>query len=312
MQNGGQALALVMGATPAAPLAPFVAFFANVLGGWINDNARAKVAQRYLTDTVTIALQQAYYEGYTARYNQGIGLYNAGLYDRAQSEFDAARAAGEANRLKVARHIDAVEAAAYRAWMAKVAGASDAKLDAHLWDGWLMGDAQIRGFPYTSEFNRGSPGGWQQYTRAGGVVVWAARPDHPDYNGRAVEPMTPEAAARMEEVRRERERRAMVVEASGRSPGSYISTVKDDMRTGTREAGDWDFSDDYDPEPPPPRAPPAPPPPPPPPPTPAPPPAPPPPPPPPTQTPAPRPTPRPAIPPDVPYDPSDKRRREIE
>jgi len=256
--NGGAALAAVLAATPAAPLAPFVAFFAKVLGGWALDNARAEVAQKYLNTTQTLALQQAYYEGYIYRYNQGVALWNAGLFDKANEHFNAADAAGKANRFKVAQRIDETEAASYRAWMAKARG-GDSALDSHLWDGWLLGDAGITGWPKTREFNTGTAGGWVQNRRSDGANVrWAPRPGHPDYNGTVIPPLPADEVERLRKVQQERARRRAVEEASGVGPGSYQTTVKGDRRTGTHFEVEVE---DYEPPPAPPPPPPAPPPP---------------------------------------------------
>jgi len=285
-------------------LAPFIALFSRIMGGWISEAEQAKVAQGYLRTCQSIALEHAYYEGYTQKYNQGINLWNAGLYEAADELFAIADAAGKANRLKVAQHIDATEVASYRAWMAKLApDASAGKMDNHLWDGYLLGLAGITGEPNTREFNHGSPGGWVQIRRADNVVIrWAARAGHPDYEGTVIPPLPPEVYAFYQSVRRERERRAWVEEATGQGAGSYINTVKEDKRNGAYE-DERELPLDPPPSPPrppapPPPAPPAPPaPPPPPPPPPAPPPLP------PEAAPLPKPAPKPAPkPPDVPPD----------
>ncbi|MCY1003715.1 hypothetical protein OWM54_41885 [Myxococcus sp. MISCRS1] len=289
--NGGAALAAVLAATPAAPLAPFIAFFSRVLGGWISEAEQARVAQRYLRAVQQTALEHAYYEGYISRYNAGVAAWNAGLDEQANALFAAAPAAGAANRLKVAQHIDETEAASYRAWMAKLApDASASKMDDHLWDGYLLGSAGITGYPNTREYNTGSPGGWVQLRRSDSRVVrWAARQGHADYAGTVVPPLTPEVIARMEAAREERARRARVEEATGNGPGGYLNTVKADKRNGMAEQ-DFGLEEEpvYPPAPPAPKPPPPP----------APPPAPPPPPP----APAPKPaaTPKPTPPPDVP------------
>ncbi|TQF08535.1 hypothetical protein FJV41_49395, partial [Myxococcus llanfairpwllgwyngyllgogerychwyrndrobwllllantysiliogogogochensis] len=225
----------MLAATPAAPLAPFIALFSRIMGGWISEAEQARVAQKYLRAAQDMALQHAYYEGYTGKYNQAVALWNVGQYEQADALLSVADAAGKANRFKVAQHIDATELASYRAWMAKLApDASASKMDNHLWDGYLLGAAGITGEPNTRDFNHGSPGGWVQIRRADGVVIrWAARTGHPDYEGTVIPPLPPEVYEFYQAVRREKERRAWVEEATGQGPGGYINTVKEARRNGT-------------------------------------------------------------------------------
>jgi hypothetical protein len=255
--NGGKLLATVLAATPAAPLSPFIGLASAIFGGWIADKERSKVAQSYLRDMRRGALQHAYYEGYIAVYNQGVALWNAGQYELAQARFDAAAAAGQAARTDVAAHLDELEVQSYRAWMAKGRGAFQND-DDHLWKGWLLGDGGFTGWPNTTEYNNGSPGGWVQFREADGSTVrWNWKPGHPDYEGTVLPPFESDMQRQRFEAR---ERDRLLDEIVGRGPGQRNAAIKDDKRTGTY------VEDEYPPlppEPPPPSPPPAPPPPPP-------------------------------------------------
>ncbi|MCE9674084.1 hypothetical protein LY474_40475 [Myxococcus stipitatus] len=297
--NGGAALAAVLAATPAAPFAPLVAFAAKLLGGWLTEHEQARIAQTYISETRTIALLQAYYEGYTARYNQAVGLYNAGFFAQAEEVFASCEEAGRANRAKLVEHIDSTEVSSYRAWMAKVGpDASASDLDNHLWDGWLLGTAGIAGWPNTREFQAGVAGGWVQVCRSGKVIKWAPRPGHPDYEGTIVPPLSAEAEAHL----RQRQAERLVARAHQESTGQgVIAAHKSDRATGTYDEEQLELPEPPRPSPPPATPKPAPPPPAPPPPAPPPPvPAPAPPPPPPAPAP-------PVRPPVVPPEPGRKR-----
>ncbi|MFP2962001.1 hypothetical protein ACLEPN_30490 [Myxococcus sp. 1LA] len=233
--NGGKLLATVLAASPLAPLSPFVGIAAQIFGSWIGQNERAKVAQQYLRDMQVAALEQAYYDGYMATWNAGATLYMAGQYEAGQAKFDQADAAGRAARLKVALHIEATEVECYREWMRKPRGFMQSD-DDHLWDGWTLGEAGVTGWPNTSEFNSGSPGGWTQHRRSDNRTVrWNWREGHPDYTGTVLPPASPDLIAMVAERQRQREADRQADEIAGRGPGQRMAAVKDDRRTGIRD-----------------------------------------------------------------------------
>ncbi|MBZ4422021.1 hypothetical protein [Myxococcus sp. RHSTA-1-4] len=247
MANGGKLLAAALAATPAAPLAPFVGLLSSIFGGWMTDHEMAKVAQRYLRDTRNGALAQGYYEAYTALYNQGVNIHNAGGDAQWPARLKAADEAGKAARHKVAEHLDNLERDSYRAWMAKGRGLMGND-DDHLWEGWLLGKAGITGHPKTSEFNDGSPGGWLQIRATDGMCVrWNWKQGHPDYEGTVLPPVSDDYAAMVAARAEQRNRDRVLDEQLGRGPGQRNAAIKDDKRTGTH------FEDDFDgiPEPPP-------------------------------------------------------------
>lgn len=234
IEMGGAALSTVLAATPAAPLAPFVAALARVLAGWALDNDKATHAQPNLLLTRDLALREAYYQGYMSEWALANALYEAGIYDEVQKHVDAADAVGARARADVARKLDELEVGSYRRWMA---GTSAGKADGRLWRGYLLGDAGITGQPRTSDFQGGTPGGWVYRHESDGVwrrYHWD--PSHPDYEGTALPPASERTVELVRKATEERIARAAYEEDTGLGEGGYVNEIK----FGNGRAVDYD------------------------------------------------------------------------